>query len=167
MTVGAAQPRTHQDPLWRDRANYIFMAELKDERILGSAYSYEQMWGRKVTGEFTPVELCCVPFFVPELSLGDVVSLQKDASGLPVMRDVVVRSGRGVLRVVFVNPTRGREVVLNRIISAGGAPERSSVSYYAVSVDNADEQAAVEAVLTVEVHDGSLMYEVARTAGVS
>jgi len=157
---------THRFPTRRERTDFIFMARLvplPDD----DPFMLEQLWGRKTTPESSPVEVCCVPFFVRDLSLGDTVSLRRDRQGVPLLHRVVGRSGRGTLRVWFVHPTLSRETIMALVSARGGTVEQSSLNYYGVSVDDAAQQQAVEAVLTPLVRDGSLLYEVARAAALT
>jgi hypothetical protein len=77
----------HEGPVWRDRANFIVGAPLSEE---GRA---EQLWARQLGGE--RFEICCIPFFVYDLALGDVV--ETDAAQNIVR--VVEPSGRFVFRI--------------------------------------------------------------------
>ncbi|WP_177228866.1 DUF4265 domain-containing protein [Amycolatopsis sacchari] len=58
----------HLRPAWSDRANFVIHARLPDE---GSPKKFEQLRVRRVAQ--TRFEICCIPFFLYDLSLGDVV----------------------------------------------------------------------------------------------
>ena len=75
---------THSEPIWRDQANYLLMAEIDGD--------LEQLWVRKITE--TTFMICCVPLFIYNVALGDIV----EAVDNQVTR-VVEPSGRYVLRV--------------------------------------------------------------------
>ncbi len=85
---------THDDPVWRERTNYIVRLDLTDDGMPGC---FEQMWTR--TEEEQRFELCCIPLFTCGLSLGDVVSLASDTGAyrveskvpLPCWLDTFVR----------------------------------------------------------------------------
>jgi hypothetical protein len=62
---------------------------------VGSGDKFEQLWSEKVgEGLF---EICCIPFFVYDLALGDVVRAEAESGCL--VRSVARRSGNGVVRV--------------------------------------------------------------------
>lgn len=61
---------THGDPARRDATNFIILARLDTYGMPGAL---ELFWTR--TQDQQRFELCCIPFFTYELSLGDVVSL--------------------------------------------------------------------------------------------
>lgn len=62
---------------------------------IGGGDNYEQLWTKRV-GE-DRFEICCIPFFVYDLALGDVV--RADARTGYVIRSVEQRSGNGVVRI--------------------------------------------------------------------
>lgn len=85
----------HQRPVWRDRANFIIGAELTGTSDAKS----EQLWAKQLSDD--TFEICCIPFFVYEVALGDVVQTAP-AGGRRYMVEKVVRpSGRFVFRVWF------------------------------------------------------------------
>lgn len=80
----------HQHPVWRDRADHIVNVDL-DHGLSGKQ---EQLWTRLVGAD--EVEICCIPFFAYDLSLGDIAVI--DANGL--VGGVARRSGRHVFRII-------------------------------------------------------------------
>jgi hypothetical protein len=56
----------HPEPVRRDRANFIVRARLPEP---GRA---EQLWGRQL--DERSFELCCIPFFLYDVALGDIVA---------------------------------------------------------------------------------------------
>src|SRR5207237_9725655 len=72
MAERGDKDEVHSDPVWRERADFIIGAPLPEE---GRA---EQLWARRL-GEPLMFEICCIPFFLYDVALGDV--LQTD-SGL-------------------------------------------------------------------------------------
>src|SRR5947209_2116831 len=57
----------HSEPVWRDRSNFIIAAEV----LGGGDTRTEQLWARQVDEH--RFEVCCIPFFVYDVALGDVV----------------------------------------------------------------------------------------------
>ncbi len=64
---------THDEPAARSRTNYILRLSLAANGFPGR---YEQVWTR--TEDNVNFELCCIPFFTYDLSLGDVVRKTTD-----------------------------------------------------------------------------------------
>jgi hypothetical protein len=59
----------HFYPVWQERADMLLFATLEPER-----HALELLWGRQLEGhEF---EICCIPFYVSGLALGDVVATE-------------------------------------------------------------------------------------------
>ena len=61
----------HPNPAWRDRANFIIRGRINSADS-GSGPSIEQLWACQID-EFQ-FEICCIPFFLYNLTLGDVVT---------------------------------------------------------------------------------------------
>src|SRR3954453_9406655 len=60
----------HAAPVWRERADFVIGARLPEE---GRA---EQLWARRIEGRH--FEVCCIPFFLYDVALGDVVETDAD-----------------------------------------------------------------------------------------
>jgi hypothetical protein len=75
---------------------FMLRASLGDVAFDGS---YEQPWAKRL-GE-DRFEVCCIPFFVYGLALGDVV--RADAETGYVIRSADQRSGNGVVRVAVTS----------------------------------------------------------------
>eukprot|EP01036_Dinobryon_divergens_P005096 gene5096-6758_t len=84
----------HPLPVWRDRANFVFAAHLGTKE---GKNEWEQLWGQKLAPQ--RFVLCCIPFFVHDLSLGDEVETDADF----VLARVVKRSDQVTFRVWFGN----------------------------------------------------------------
>lgn len=84
---------THSTPVWRDRSNFFFAAYLgaKDGRN-----EWEQLWGQKVAPQ--RFVLCCIPFFVQDVALGDEIETDADF----VLQRVVRKSRQVTFRVWLV-----------------------------------------------------------------
>jgi len=84
----------HDEPALRADSNYISRVDLAP---FGFPDLVEQVWLRQEdTGVFV---ICCIPFRVYGLALRDRVRTTSDGS---LVSEVVERSGRRVLRVLFV-----------------------------------------------------------------
>lgn len=61
---------SHDFPVWREKANFIIAFPLEDEDV-PPGIRWEQIWARQIEEDL--FEVCCVPFFVYDLALGDLV----------------------------------------------------------------------------------------------
>lgn len=120
----------HEAPVWRDRANFVIGAQLPEE---GRA---EQLFARQLSDR--RFEICCIPFFVYDLALGDVVETDESYN----VTSVVQPSGRFVFRVWFGESFHPRHPVADELSAHGALLEWSSDNLLAV--DAADEVAAQE-----------------------
>jgi hypothetical protein len=69
--VEAQEFVVHQDPVWRERSNFIINAELPER---DQAYRFEQLFPRRAgDGLF---EVCCIPFALYDVALGDIVTVR-------------------------------------------------------------------------------------------
>lgn len=82
----------HANPVKRPRRSVMLRAIVDD---VGPGENFEQLWSKRVGDDL--FEICCIPFFVYDIALGDVV--QADPESGHVIRSVVRRSGNGVARV--------------------------------------------------------------------
>ncbi|MCF6376451.1 DUF4265 domain-containing protein [Nocardioides KLBMP 9356] len=142
----------HRHPAWRDRSNFIIAANIDPG---STGVTTEQLWARQDGDRY---EICCIPFFVYDLALGDVVEVDGDH----VMTQVVEKSGRYVFRVHFGQTDQPRDEVVERLQAMGAIPEWSSRSL--VAVDARDESHAQEVAdfLQEQEDGGHLIYETGR-----
>lgn len=69
------QIATHDNPVWRSKANFLIAADLSENGLEGAS---EQLWARReADNEFI---ICCIPFFTYGISLGDHVATFMDES---------------------------------------------------------------------------------------
>lgn len=87
--------KVHREPAWRGRADFIIEARVEHG---GGREIREQLWARAAGGRF---EVCCIPFFVPDLALGDEVEVEEDEAGRHLLRRVVKASGNETYWVWF------------------------------------------------------------------
>jgi hypothetical protein len=136
---------THSEPIWRDQANYLLMAEIDGD--------LEQLWAREITE--TTFMICCIPLFIYNVALGDIV----EAVDNQVTR-VVKPSGRYVLRVWL--PEKD-QALMNRIKVGvghrGGFWEHSSDQLLGVDAPDAAVATEVRAWLEELQAEGLIEYE--------
>ncbi len=153
MTVGPVSEAVHQDPVWRDRADFIIGAEITGASL---DVKTEQLWARRV--DALRFEICCIPFFVYDIALGDVVETSSDF----LVRRVVESSGRFVFRVWFGESFHSRDEIAAQLVELGAVIEWSSPNVLAV--DAADEELAkvISGWLLEREEQGQLVYETGR-----
>lgn len=150
------QEATHREPVWRERSDFIIGIPIDPGN---TDVITEQLWARKVSE--STFEICCIPFFAYDISLGDVVEV--DAS-FEVKR-VVERSGRYVFRVHVKDSISSVAADVVRSIEAqGGLVEWSSPRLFAVDADNSIKAQEIASLLQQMEEQGLLVYETGRTA---
>lgn len=151
----ANRQATHRDPIWRDRADFIIAVDIDPG---GTDITSEQLWARRIDERH--FELCCIPFFAYDLSLGDVVEVGADYH----VKRVSKASGRYVFRV-HVPPERSesRDDIVTGLAARGALVEWSSPKMFAVDVSDAMQAQLVADYLTAEEQAGHLEYETGRT----
>lgn len=153
----AKREAAHREPVWRARSKFVIAAEVPD----GGGTEIEQLWARQVAEH--RFEVCCIPFFVFDIALGDVVETDDDY----LVRHVVESSGRSVFRVwfgqsFFFPPPRSE--VAEELTRFGALLEWSSVNL--VAVDAADESCAADVASYLKERQdlGQLLYDTGRSA---
>lgn len=116
---------THAEPVWRDRTDFIIHAPLPE------VGRFEQLWTRRV-GE-NQFEICCIPFFLYDVALGDIVETTPQGTREYLVSRVLKRSGRYVFRVYFKRSQyRYREETFEALRDLGALLEWSSRSWLAI-----------------------------------
>ena len=147
----------HEQPVWRDRADFIVNAALVEEG------RYEQLWCRQLSDD--TFEVCCIPFFLYDVALGDTVRTAPHDGRKFVVDRVVSRSGRFVFRVHFERSMfRHKDDVVARLVELGALFEWSSASMLAVDAADADLAQRVADFLLAREELGQLVYETGRSA---
>jgi Domain of unknown function (DUF4265) len=80
---------THAHPAWRNKANYIFRCRIISD---SKEIEWEQMWGREISEN--TYEVCCIPFFLYGISLGDIVEIDSDKN-----HKVIDKSDNATIRI--------------------------------------------------------------------
>jgi hypothetical protein len=157
--MAEAQPEflVHQNPVWRERANFIVHAELQEQDHLKR---FEQLWVRQL--DVNRFEVCCIPFFVFNVALGDVVATSPKCGREYVVAEVVEPSGRYVFRVWFGQSFQPRAEIVDELRTLGSLIEWSSQNL--VAVDAADREHAQLVADRLMKHEkaGHLVYETGR-----
>lgn len=153
---GHHREAVHRDPIWRDRADFIIGIGIDPS---DTGITSEQLWARKV--DESHFMICCIPFFVYDLALGDIVETDSSYN----VRHVSATSGRFVFRVHFEQERQkySDEVVLG-LAERGALVEWSSLSMFAVDARDAAHAQVVADYLHDRVQHEWLVYETGRTA---
>ncbi|KXC05758.1 MULTISPECIES: DUF4265 domain-containing protein [Microbacterium] len=142
----------HPNPVWRERANFIINARLPEEG------RFEQLWCRRLTE--STFEVCCIPFFLYDVALGDIVETESTSEGRFVFRGVRQRSGRFVFRVHFFDSSRdSRRAVEQWTIGAGGLIEWATPTLLAIDADSPARASRIGEWLQAESRVGQMIYE--------
>jgi hypothetical protein len=149
----------HEEPVWRDRANFIVNAALPPG---DQPKRFEQLWTRQVGDD--QFEVCCVPFFLYDIALGDVVRTAPRGDRRYVVERVIRPSGRYVFRVWLGESFMPRETIAEQLRDLGALTEWSSVNLLAVDAENAEQAQVVADYLDAREKRGELMFETGRSA---
>lgn len=115
----------HVEPVWRAKSDFIIAADISSETA-GAAR--EQLWARQIADN--QFELCCIPFFLYDMALGDVVETDTSAARKYLVSRVVKPSGRYVFRVWFAESFQPREEVARALAGLGALLEWSSANLW-------------------------------------
>jgi hypothetical protein len=149
----------HREPVWRDRANFIVNGELQES---DRPERSEQLWTRQLADD--EFEVCCIPFFLYDIALGDIVLTSvRDARRYVVAR-VIRPSGRCVFRVWLGDSFHPREAAAMELRRLGALTEWSSVNLLAVDAEDDEQARAVADYLQAREERGDLTYETGRSA---
>lgn len=145
----------HLNPVWKSKANFIINASIDNNN---DALKYEQLWTRRINdNEF---EVCCIPFFLYDIALGDVVSTVSSGDKKYLLDQVTKRSGRRVFRVWLKGNGDDQKRVLKTFIGMPGVTlEPYSEKLIALDVDGDRAIQLVQEKLTNEESNGSLEFE--------
>jgi hypothetical protein len=147
----------HLNPVWRDRADFVIRAGIEED---GVARRFEQLWVRKL-GE-SRFEICCIPFFVYDLALGDEVEVAPEDY---LLDHIVVPSGHYTFRAWFGDSTDpgGRDEVCSAAERMGCEFEWYSENLLAVdAAGDESAQRVADYLLELESRD-ALVFETGRT----
>jgi hypothetical protein len=155
MSVNANQYSTHLAPVWRDRANFIINAPLIE------ANRFEQLWSRRM-GE-NQFEICCIPFFLYDLALGDIVETVTQRDLRYVVSRRLHESGQYTFRAFFSRPQyQYRDSAVESLHSLGALTEWSSSSLLSIAAGPSVVQKVAD-LLSLLQRDSNLVYETGKT----
>lgn len=126
------------------------------------AYNVSSSCGREDSGN-NRFEVCCIPFFVRDLALGDVVTTSATEGLEYVVAKVVAPSGRYVFRVWFGESFHPRDEIASDLSALGSLIEWSSRNLLAIDAVDRDHAQRVADVLMELENVGHLIYETGRS----
>jgi hypothetical protein len=157
MTLTDAQFITHVNPVWRDRSNFIINAELPET---GRPWRYEALFTRQVSRN--QFEVCCIPYLLYNVALGDVVATRPRNGRKYVVRKVVRSSGRYVFRAWLGESTYPREELGEHLHALGALVEWRTHNLLAVDARDQSHAQQVADFLAEGERAGHLVYETGR-----
>jgi uncharacterized protein DUF4265 len=158
MTRAKDEFAVHQDPVWRERANFIIHAELSEK---DRPKRFEQIWARQFADD--RFEVCCIPFFVFNIALGDVVVTSPKGGLKYVVEKVIESSGRYVFRVWLGHSPQPRDQIVSELRALGSLIEWSSPNLLAVDAADREHAQLVADFLMGREKAGLLVYETGRS----
>lgn len=152
MGISARSVVVHESPIWRDRADYIFRAAIPDPT---PAASIEQLWGRK---HGSLVEVCCIPYYLYDVNLGDLVSLSDQG----VLQSVIEDRGHFTFRVLFKEPLENVVDVDRDLRRRGAQTEWLTERFVALDAPSPVVAEELSGFLMTLEDQGELHYETGR-----
>src|SRR5471032_373547 len=91
--------KEHGAPAWGGQANFVLQIRIATgDEAFDATPRYEQAWVRHAGDDL--YQVCCIPFFLYDLALGDVLKVTT-IEGAPVVQGVAERSGHHTFRAWF------------------------------------------------------------------
>ena len=154
MTVDTV---VHETPVWRERANFIIAARI-DPAPTAAQWRWEQLWAQQV--DENRFIICCIPFFVYDLALGDEVETISSEEKQYLVQRLTNPSGHYTFRAWFYDP-QARDEVPHELARLGCLMEWRWDAGNLLAVDaasNSQAQAVADLLLCRE-QLGHLVYE--------
>jgi hypothetical protein len=148
----------HQDPVWRERSDFVINAELPEK---DGPQRFEQLFARQLGDD--RFEVCCIPFALYGVALGDIVATMPSGARKYVVKEVVKPSGRYVFRVWFGQSFYPRDEVARELKVLGSLTEWSSRNLLAVDAVDLEHAQTVADFLAESEKAGRLVYETGRS----
>jgi uncharacterized protein DUF4265 len=148
----------HQDPVWRERSNFIINAKLPES---DRPHRFEQLFAQRIGAD--RFEVCCIPFALYDVALGDIVATAPSGDRQYVVKEVVKQSGRYVFRVWFGESFHPRDEIAQELAALGSLTEWSSRNLLAVDAADLEHAQQVADFLIKNEKAGRLIYETGRS----
>jgi hypothetical protein len=127
--------------------------------LINKTKAWEQLWSRKISDNY--YEICCIPFFLYDISLGDEVKTDRDYWILEVTK----RSGHFTFRVWLGNSDdyMKREDLIDTINKLGCLFEWYSSKLLAIDTPNESIARQLSGYLLEKEQSGWFTYETGKT----
>jgi Domain of unknown function (DUF4265) len=122
---------------------------------------YEQLFARRLGPH--RFEVCCIPFFLRNIALGDVVETGTGTDREFEVARVVEPSGRWVFRVWFGESFQPRDEVELQLVASGALLEWYSNNLLEVDVENEQLAQEVASLLEDRQQAGLLYYDTGKS----
>jgi hypothetical protein len=147
----------HLNPIMRQKADYILRVNSGDTNNNGQAI-WEQLWVKQL--QENTYELCCIPFYLYNVSLGDEIEVNE----AHIIVHVTKPSGHYTFRVWFgeTNDLEIREELVKRVADIGGLIEWYSNNLLAVDAPDLATAQIVASYLKEMEDEQRLIFETGR-----
>ncbi len=145
----------HLNPIWAEKANFIIMANVND---MNNEVEKEQLWARQISAH--KFEICCIPLFVYDLSLGDEVETDKNF----VIQKIIKESGQHTFRVWAKDtPNEVRLTITNHLSENNYLYEWYSENLFSISAMDKSSAQSLSNYLAELERNGYLVYEIGKS----
>jgi hypothetical protein len=145
----------HLNPIWAEKANFVIMANLDDSN---NEIEKEQLWAQQISAN--KFEICCIPFFVYSLSLGDEVETDENF----VISKITKASGQYTFRIWAENtPKEVRLTITNYLTENNYLYEWYSENLFSISAKEKISAQSLLDYLAEQERNGYLVYETGKS----
>ena len=156
--------KKHLRPAWAEKADCVLQMRIETGNAqLDNPPRYEEIYARDLGEGF--FQVCCVPFFLYDLALGDVVKVGAQ-NGAQIVEGVAQESGQHTFRAYFGRTfmPAARDVLIDELsIMAGVVVEWYSEDLLGLSAENDAVANDLARWLETAMSRGQLQYETGRT----
>jgi len=152
--------KIHHKPAWREKADSIVNAriETSSEEVI-----YESLWAKQL--QHNLYQVCCIPYFIYDLSIGDIFEADLGKRGGLVFKNVVESSGNETIWLHFHNALRDDlNNILKKIIEAECLYEGYNERFLALNISSKIQRDNVLKSLDKEIKAGTAQYSSNRKA---
>lgn len=108
-------------------------------------------------------EVCCIPFFLRDVNLGDIVQTVAKDGWKYILDRVIQDSGRYTFRAWFGNSFYPRDEIAGELRAKGALLEWSSRDLLAIDAADSEQAKLIAGCLATQEDAGRLEYETGRT----
>lgn len=149
---------THPTQVWPERTNFIIGARVPSDDD-SDVQRWEQLWARQISDN--RFEICCIPFFVYNIALGDEVETGPELGKQYMIQRVTKPSGHYTYRVWFGDTAHppARQELVDAVTRLGCLCEWSSEDLLAIDAASDNEANILAQVLIERQQLGHLLFE--------